>query len=225
MNTFFKTFFACMILTLGFLAYKFVGNDSYSSEIKLSNNNPIFGVHQDLPDAVEVENKSENKLETKTETKEVFEEKNENKSLKQKEETKPKAEIKNSKYIHRCYFYSQNGDLIKISRELSFKPSLDNALLVLFKGPTIAETKKGIYSEIPANVDLISTKRTNKGIIVDLSSNFGNGGGSNSIDNRIKQLSKTIKLYEPNANVYLYINGKEVEYLGGDGVYIKQPLD
>ena len=23
----------------------------------------------------------------------------------------------------------------------------------------------------------------------------------------------------------LFINGKEVEYLGGDGVYIKQPLD
>ena len=90
----------------------------------------------------------------------------------------------------------------------------------------IPEVKKGIYSEIPANVDLISVNSIkDNGLAVDLSSNFGNGGGTQSIENRVKQLSKTIKSFAPNKSVYLYINGKEVEYLGGDGVFIKQPLE
>ena len=202
MNTFFKTFFACLILTLGFLAYKLVGVDSYSPDLEVSKNNPIFGIHDDFSDPTPVEN------DIKTQ--------NNNSSKEQKVAQKS---------IHSCYFYSKNGELLKVNRELSFKQSLENAIMVLLKGPTIAESKMGIYTEIPPNVDLISVRQINKDIIVDLSSNFGNGGGTNSVTNRIKQLSSTIKLYEPHKNVYLYIDGKEVEYLGGDGVYIKQPLD
>lgn len=202
MNTFFKTFFTCLILTLGFLGYKYIGVDSYSPDLEISKNNPIFGIHEEIVDAPVV------KKEDITESK--------------KQDV---SDQKNQKYIHNCYFYSQKGDLVKVQRELSFKPSLENAIMVLLKGPTIAETKRGVYSEIPPNVDLISIRKLNKDIIVDLSSNFGNGGGTNSITNRIKQLSNTIKLYEPHKSVYLYINGKEVEYLGGDGVYIKQPIN
>lgn len=203
MNTFFKTFFACLILTLGFMAYKFIGPDSYSPDLEVSRNNPIFGTHENYQEAPPVQNSN----------------------LALKENNKVKNEIKNKKYIHNCYFYSQNGSLIKIDRELSFKPSIENAIIILLKGPTIAEAKNGIYSEIPSDVDLISVRELDKDIIVDLTSNFGNGGGSNSITNRVKQLSKTVKLYAPSKNVYLYIAGKEIEYLGGDGVYIKQPLD
>lgn len=202
MNTFFKTFFACLILTLGFLAYKFVGVDSYSPDLEISKNNPIFGIHDDNPDAKPID-----------------------KNISKSNQDISKAENTNQKYIHNCYFYSQSGELIKARRELSFKPSLENAIIVLLKGPTIAETKRGVYSEIPPNVDLLSVRQLDKDIIIDLSSNFGNGGGSNSVINRINQLTHTVKLYEPHKNVYLYINGKEVEYLGGDGVYIKQPLD
>lgn len=208
MNTFFKTFFACLILTLSFLAYKFVGVDSYSTDLNVSKNNPIFGVHEDLPEAKPVET-------TKAPEKEQI----------QNEQIEKQAPKKQEKYVHNCYFFAPSGQLTLAKRELSFKPSIENSISILLKGPLIAEAKKGIYSEIPANVDLISVKRLDKDVIVDLSSNFGNGGGTNSIANRVKQLSKTVKLHEPHKNIYLYINGKEVEYLGGDGVYIKQPLD
>ena len=208
MNTFFKTFFACLILTLSFLAYKFVSVDSYSADLNVSKNNPVFGLHENLPEAKPVETaKPIEKEVIKTEV---------------QEKQNPK---KLQKYEHNCYFYSASGQLVLVKRDLSFKPSLENSISVLLKGPLISETKKGIYSEIPANVDLISVRRLDKDVIIDLSSNFGNGGGTNSIANRVKQLSKTVKLHEPNKNIYLYINGKEVEYLGGDGVYIKQPLD
>ena len=204
MNTFLKTFFVCLILTFSFLAYKFFSVDSYSSDLNVSKNNPVFGIHQDINDAPTV-NKEANKT-----------------SINKSEE---KQNIDNKKYVHKCYFYSNSGELLLVQRELSFKPSAKNAINLLLKGPLISETKKGIYSEIPTNVDLISITNVSNDVIVNLTSNFGNGGGSKSITNRVKQLSKTVKLYEPNKNIYLYIDGKEVEYLGGDGVYIKQPLD
>lgn len=210
MNTFLKTFFVCLVLTFSFLAYKFFSVDSYSSDLNVSKNNPIFGLHEDLPEAPPVEKPVQKPIESEQKTP-------------NNENSKIVNEV--SKYSHKCYFYSNNGELILVERKLSLKPSLENAINVLLKGPLIAEAKKGIYSEIPANVDLISITKLDSDIIVDLSSNFGNGGGSKSIVNRVKQLSKTVKLYEPNKKIYLYINGKEVEYLGGDGVYIKQPLD
>ncbi len=209
MNTFLKTFFACLILTFGFLAYKFFSVYSYSDDLFVSKNNPVFGTHHNLPEAPIVEKPTSKPIELQKQNPD--------------DNTKQKNEI--NKYSHKCYFYSNNGELLLSERKLSMKPSLESALSVLLKGPLITETKKGIYSEIPANVDLISVTRIENDVIVDLTSNFGNGGGSKSITNRVKQLSQTVKLYEPNKKVYLYINGKEVEYLGGDGVYIKQPLD
>lgn len=212
MNTFLKTFFLCLIIAFGFLGYKCIHEDSYSLDLNVSKNNPVFGVHENLPDAkpvdkTEIVDKRPVKSDTQTKVDEQKQVKN------------------NEKYDHKCYFYSNNGSLVLVSRQLAFKPSLENSIMVLLKGPMIAEAKKGIYSEIPTNVDLIAIRRLNKDVIVDLSSNFGNGGGTKSITDRVSQLAKTVKIHEPNKNVYLYINGKEVEYLGGDGVYIKQPLE
>ena len=96
---------------------------------------------------------------------------------------------------------------------------------MLLKGPTIKESQQGIYSEIPKNVNLISVKQNADSVIINLTSAFGQGGGSQSVENRVKQLSKTVKGRVSNKKVYLYINNKEVEYLGGEGVYIKQPLE
>ena len=194
MNTFLKTFFICAILAFGFLGYKYLSVDSYSANLTVSKNNPVFGTHEGLDEKKD-----------------------------KKEEKKPIN--KKEEFVHKCYFYSNSGNLYLAERKLSFRPSLENSIKILLKGPLVSETKKGVYSEIPSGVDLISIKREENKIVIDLTSNFGNGGGSKSITNRVEQLSKTIKLYEPNKNIYLYIDGKEVEYLGGDGVYIKQPLE
>lgn len=212
MNTFFKTFFMCMLLTLGFLTYKYFYVESNVGNLTVTKNNPVFGTHPNLPEAKPIENKPS------VETGEKKEEVN-------KVEPKKEATPSKVKYLNKCYFYSNDGKLILVERELNFKPSIENSIAILLKGPLISETKKGVYSEIPANVDLISVKRTDKDVIVNLSSNFGNGGGTKSITDRVAQVSKTVKIHEPGKNIFLYINGKEVEYLGGDGVYIKQPLD
>ena len=202
MGTFFKTFFVCLIFAFGLLGYKYFSTESYNSDLFVSKESPVFGTHEDYKESVP---------QTIPQTPQTH---------KVSEPVKPAEK----KYVHTCYFYSNEGKLTPIKRSLDTSSSMETTISLLLKGPTIPETKKGIYSEIPANVDLISIRNEDKGLIVNLSSNFGNGGGSQSIENRVKQLAKTVKT-RTSRPVYLYINGKEVEYLGGDGVFIKQPLE
>ena len=46
-----------------------------------------------------------------------------------------------------------------------------------------------------------------------------------SINNRLKQLVKTVVAILPDKNIYLYIEGKQVDVMGGDGVMNTQPLN
>ncbi len=201
MNTFVKTFFVCLFIALGLVVYKLLSNDSYNTELKVSKENPIFGMHEDVEEPVQ-------KV-----------------SLEPDEQTSKEDKKEEKVYIHTCYFYLPNGELTPIKRELKNPTTLKASINLLLKGPTIAESKQGLYSEIPPNVDLISLKINQKSVIVNLTSNFGNGGGSESVENRIKQLAKTVRVLVPNKPIYLHINNKEVEYLGGDGVFVKQPLE
>lgn len=203
MGTFFKTFFVCLVITFGFLTYKFVQNVGYEPELEVSKNHPVFGIHEEVEQPFFEENK------------------------KPQEDKKPQEQqtITEKSYLHVCYFYSASGQLVSTKRELKTKPSIENAITLLLKGPTIQESQKGIYTEIPPDTDLISVKRKDNSVIINLTSNFGNGGGTKSVENRVKQLASTVKAIENKKDIYLYINDKEVEYLGGDGVYIKQPLE
>lgn len=209
MGVFIRTFVVCLILALGYLTYRYVGTDSYSPSLKISDSNPVFSI-----------NKAKTPQNTEPDEKPVFQEEETN-----QQDSKPvTTQELNKKYTHTCYFYAESGKLIPVTREIEAPLTLENTIILLLKGPLISESKKGVYSEIPPNVSLIDVKRKNNSIIVNLTPNFGKGGGSESVENRLKQLSKTVKSLAPGKDVYLYINGEEVEYLGGEGVYVKQPL-
>jgi len=208
MGTFFKTFIICLIICLSFFIYKFVISESHSPNLSVSKENPVFSSYNKFED-----NLKENKKQT-PETLPVED------KINSDEIPTPK-----NKFVYTCYFYSTGGKLIPVKREFSIEQNLENNIKMLLKGPTILEEKQGIYSEIPKGVDLISSKSDNDSVIINLTSKFGQGGGSQSIENRLKQLSKTVKSRAKGKKVYLYIDNKEVEYLGGEGIYVKQPLD
>ena len=60
---------------------------------------------------------------------------------------------------------------------------------------------------------------------MNLTRNFEYGGGTKSIQNRIKQIKLTVDSFNLKKPVYLYLDGKQVEYMGGEGIYIEQPLN
>ncbi len=120
---------------------------------------------------------------------------------------------------------NDTGVFKKVQRELPKGESkLKYSLNQLVLGPTPYEKKVGVYSEIPKNVKIMGIVESKNKIIIDVSSNIQTGGGADSLYSRMKQLIKTAIANAPDKPIYLYINGKQAEVLGGEGIMISQPL-
>lgn len=145
----------------------------------------------------------------------------------EKEQEKAEEEEKTTQQV---YIYMLTTDktgnqfLKPIARSLpSGQDKLSYSIKQLFIGPNKSEEAKGIYSEVPDNAKLLGITTTDKKIIIDISESFGYGGGSDSIYSRMRQLIKTA-IVNSDKPVYLYINGKQADVIGGEGISITQPL-
>ncbi len=118
-------------------------------------------------------------------------------------------------------------DTIKFVKRKVKNKTLYSALGMLLKGPTEEEKNLGIFTEIPSNARLISVKKdeAENSVIINLTREFGEGGGTQSIQARLNQIVKTVNIYAGPLPVYLYLDGKKAQYLGGEGIYINQPIN
>lgn len=97
---------------------------------------------------------------------------------------------------------------------------LEVALRDLLKGPSAAEIKAGQYSEIPKGTQLLGVSVQDETVTVNLSDEFASGGGSTSMIERVNELKNTVTGVNRNYQVKIAINGKLVEYLGGEGLEV-----
>ena len=97
------------------------------------------------------------------------------------------------------------------------------AIKELISAPSAGEKSKGFTSEIPSGTKILSIREGEGSVMIDLSSAFEGGGGTESLYIRLSQLIKTAKA-NTNLPVYLYINGRQADVIGGEGIMIKQPL-
>lgn len=147
-----------------------------------------------------------------------------------KEQAQNEEEKLPKEYVN-IFFIGQNENKEEVYKAVKreYKPKQNGsklrfALESMLKGPSIKETGKGIYSEIPSGTRLISLEETPEKVIINLSSEFETGGGTDSVYKRLYQLIKTSQK-NASTSVYLEINGKEVDVIGGEGIMITQPLN
>ena len=140
-----------------------------------------------------------------------------NKSVDMKQEQNKQEQVKI------CLLNPDNKTVI-VKRDAK-ENTLENALKELISGSKRSERLQGEYTEIPSGTRLLSFKEDSAKISINLSHEFEGGGGAQSVQARLLQLVKTVNLYKENKPVYLYIEGKKVEYLGGEGIYVEQPLN
>lgn len=138
-----------------------------------------------------------------------------------------KAQVK--KTYATVYFLgmdNQENSLFKTARREVPEGStkLKYALEQLIQGPTASEKKMGVFSEIPKTTKIRGVVQDEK-IIIDLSSDIVNGGGADSVYSRIKQVIKTALANSPKKPIYLYIDGKQADVIGGEGLMLTQPLN
>ncbi|WP_088243102.1 GerMN domain-containing protein [Calothrix rhizosoleniae] len=117
-----------------------------------------------------------------------------------------------------------NLELVSQSLKISNgdKPNqiLEKAFQTLLAGPT-----EGTGSTtIPRGTKLLSLKQENDTIYVNLSPAFTSGGGSASMMGRLGQVIYTATSLNPNAKVYIQVDGKKLKVLGGEGVEVDQPM-
>ncbi|TAE53822.1 MAG: spore germination protein [Nostocales cyanobacterium] len=97
---------------------------------------------------------------------------------------------------------------------------LETAFKTLLAGPTEGTNS----TTIPQTTKLLSLKVENDQVHVNLSNDFTSGGGSASMVGRVGQIVYTATALNPDAKVYIEVDGKPLEVLGGEGVEVQQPL-
>ena len=140
-----------------------------------------------------------------------------------------KVEEKSKEYVN-VFFIGQNANKEEVYKAVNreYDKDIDGskikfAVQALINGPKEKEKANGVYSEIPSTTRIISINETSDKVIINLNSSFEMGGGTESLYKRLFQLIKTAKR-NTTKPVYLYINGTKVEYIGGEGIMITQPL-
>ena len=138
-------------------------------------------------------------------------------------------EIKPQKHAEKnvkIFVLDKSGNLRSVNRTCNTATNnscFAFAIKELINGPSKWEKSNGFTSEIPQGTKVLSIRESANSIQIDLSSNFETGGGAESIYLRVKQIIKTANS-NTSIPTYLYINGRQANVIGGEGIMIKQPL-
>lgn len=97
---------------------------------------------------------------------------------------------------------------------------LEGAFDSLLAGPT----DPAVATTIPQGTKLRKLSVQPDGVHVDLSKEFTEGGGSASMTGRVAQVIYTASTLDPAAKVWIAVDGKPLEVLGGEGLMLDQPI-
>jgi len=122
--------------------------------------------------------------------------------------------------------YGLNDELELIPTIVSIKKGQNDqeSLTAGFNQLLTVGENSPIKTAIPKDTKLISLNVKDDGIHVDLSQQFTTGGGSASMVGRLGQVIYTASSLNPSANIWINIEGKPLDVLGGEGIIVEQPM-
>jgi len=113
---------------------------------------------------------------------------------------------------------------VKRSIAVSDSP-LTDAVNALIAGPSEGEIRSGLVSLIPRGTRLLGITVRGSTAIIDLSDAFMyNHYGIEGYSAQLKQVVYTATSFPSVQDVQILVEGKQKDYLGGEGVFIGKPL-
>jgi spore germination protein GerM len=109
---------------------------------------------------------------------------------------------------------------VAIQKSTDKSEEIGRALESLLAGPT----ENAYTTTIPQGTKLLGIKVKNDGVHLNLSREFTTGGGSDSMMGRLGQILYTATSLEPNSQLWIDVEGKPLEYLGGEGIVVDRPM-
>lgn len=109
---------------------------------------------------------------------------------------------------------------VKLSSTGDSGSLLKAAVEQLLAGPA----NSTVATTIPRETQLRSFSVGEDGVHIDLSKEFTTGGGTASMTARVAQVLYTATSLNPNAQVWLSIEGEPLKTLGGEGLLVEQPM-
>lgn len=90
----------------------------------------------------------------------------------------------------------------------------------LVQGPTGSEAEKGLATTLPEGTRVLGASLEDGVLTVDLSREFGTGGGTASMLGRLNQLYYTLSQPADVRAVSIEVEGRPLRVLGGEGIIV-----
>lgn len=140
------------------------------------------------------------------------------------EEVQPSPSEQNTP---QAYWIKDTGNTLElVSTPVQVKTlgSPEEGLTLALKTVLESPVDPQVSSTIPPGTTLLSLEQKSDGIHLNLSQEFTTGGGSASMTGRLGQILYTATSLDPDVPVWLSVEGEPLEYLGGEGLEILQPM-
>ncbi len=133
--------------------------------------------------------------------------------------------------VSKLYFIrvTDDGQIFpeQVNRSVTFTNNpMTQTLHALITGPTIEELNAGLLNLVPENTQLISAAVRDGTAYLNFNEAFRfNPMGVEGLVAQLQQVVFSTTEFDTIVRVQILIEGQKVNYLGGDGVYIGEPLD
>lgn len=138
----------------------------------------------------------------------------------------PPQSVTEQRQVEICWLNPTADKIELVTKTVKVQKSVqaDELLKIAFENLLSGTEEEAYTTAIPTGTKLIDLNLDKEGVHVNLSQQFVSGGGSASMTGRLAQVLYTATSLDPDAKVWINVDGTPLNNLGGEGLIINQPM-